>query len=180
MHDSLSNEPVDSKTLHSMLRVDQAGEYGAVRIYQGQLTALGSRHPLAGTINSMLKQEEDHLQGFNALMKEHGVRPTLLQPIWHGAGFALGAVTALIGPRAAMACTVAVEEVIDDHYQKQRERLKDSHPDLEKTLAKYQEDELHHRQIGVDHDAESTPGYPIISAAIKIGCHLAIALSKRL
>ena len=91
----------------SMIRVDQAGEYGAARIYGGQLAVLGDRHPAAREIRHMAAQEQRHLDRFNAVMAEHAVRSTLLQPFWHVAGFALGAATALIGPKAAMACTVA-------------------------------------------------------------------------
>jgi len=100
----------------AMIRVDQAGEYGATRIYAGQLAVMGDRAPGSGEIAAMAQQEAEHRAQFDALMAKRGVRPTLLQPVWDRAGFALGAVTALIGPEAAMACTAAIETEIDRHY----------------------------------------------------------------
>lgn len=168
-----------------MLRVDQAGEYGAVRIYQGQLAVLG-KTAIAPTLQHMLEQEEHHLATFNRLVGERRVRPTALQPIWHVAGFALGAGTALMGEKAAMACTVAVEEAIDEHYAEQVARLdarKDTdaaEPELRDTCEKFRLEELEHRATGLEHGAENAPGYPLLSAAIKTGSKLAIWLSSRL
>jgi ubiquinone biosynthesis monooxygenase Coq7 len=105
----------------AMIRVDQAGEYGATRIYAGQLAVMGDRAPLSGEIRGMAEQEATHQAEFDALMARRGVRPTALQPVWSVAGYALGAATALIGPEAAMACTAAVEEEIDRHSSRQLE-----------------------------------------------------------
>ncbi|MDJ0946462.1 MAG: demethoxyubiquinone hydroxylase family protein [Kiloniellales bacterium] len=162
-----------------MIRVDQAGEYGARRIYEGQLAVLG-RSPAAATIRKMHEQELAHLETFDRLVAERRVRPTLLQPVWHVAGFALGAATALLGEKAAMACTVAVEEVIDEHYAGQAERLGDDEPELKKAIEDFRADELEHRDIGLEHDAEGAPAYPLLSGAIKAGSRLAIWLSERI
>ena len=127
----------------------------------------------------MYEQELEHLQTFDSLLVEHRVRPTALQPVWHLAGFALGAATALMGERAAMACTVAVEEVIDEHYAKQSEALGEEEPELRATIERFRAEELEHRDTGLEHGAEETPGYEVLSAGIKAGSRLAIWLSER-
>jgi 3-demethoxyubiquinol 3-hydroxylase len=162
-----------------MIRVDQAGEYGAARIYAGQLAVLGDRHPASRAIRMMANQEQRHLDSFNAMMAARGVRPTLLQPIWNVAGFALGAVTAAIGPSAAMACTVAIETEIDRHYGEQRDALGDIDPELSNAITEFQAEEVEHKQIALAAGAEAAPAYPFMSAAIRLGCRAAIALSKR-
>lgn len=163
----------------SMLRVNQAGEYGANRIYAGQLAVLRRGTPTARQVARMAAQEERHLDRFNQLMAARGVRPTALQPIWSVAGFALGAVTALISEKAAMACTDAVETEIDKHYSEQLEALGDDDPVLAADIAEFQAEELEHRQIARDHGAEDAVGYPVLTAAIRAGCRVAIELSKR-
>ena len=170
----------DRADIPSMIRVDQAGEYGATRIYAGQLAVLGDRHPASRTIARMAFQEKRHLTEFDRMMIERGVRPTVLQPFWNVAGHALGAVTALIGPDAAMACTAAVETEIDKHYEEQRRILGDDEPDLSATIAEFQAEELEHRDLALAHGAENAFGYPILSALIRAGCRAAIALSKRI
>lgn len=163
-----------------MIRVDQAGEYGAVRIYAGQLAVMGSRHAHSGEIRHMADQERVHLDTFNRMMTARGVRPTLLQPFWHVAGFALGAATALIGPKAAMACTAAVEEVIEQHYADQLDRLGDDDAELADTIRVFRDEEIEHKDAAIAHGAEQAPAYPLLSAAIKTGCRLAIRLAERL
>ena len=163
-----------------MIRVDQAGEYGATRIYAGQLAVLGSNGPHAGEIAGMARQEDDHLAKFNVLMARRGVRPTALQPLWNVAGFALGAATAAMGPRAAMACTAAVETEIDRHYRDQIAELGDSDPELGDAVAEFRAEELEHRDAALAAGAESAPGYPLLSFAIRAGCRAAIALAKRI
>lgn len=160
------------------LRVNQAGELGAVRIYQGQRAVLGKgRHgPL---LAHMAAQEQHHLDTFSRLISERGVRPTFLSPLWHVAGFALGAGTALLGERAAMACTVAVEEAIDEHYADQAARLDEDEAALKATIEDFRAEELEHRDIGLANGAEQAPAYPLLSGAIKTGCKLAIWLSER-
>jgi ubiquinone biosynthesis monooxygenase Coq7 len=164
----------------SMLRVDQAGEYGATRIYAGQLAVLGHDRPAGRVIARMARQEERHLQRFDALMAERGVRPTALQPLWKAAGFALGAATALMSEKAAMACTDAVETEIDRHYGRQLEELGDSDPELASDIAAFRAEELEHRDTARAHGAAETIGYPLLTAAIRAGCRLAIGLSKRI
>jgi ubiquinone biosynthesis monooxygenase Coq7 len=164
----------------SMVRVDQAGEYGATRIYCGQLAVLGSNQKAAGVIARMQSQEERHLRTFDEMMVERGVRPTLLQPFWHAAGYALGAATALMSPGAAMACTAAVETEIDRHYGAQVTGLGADEPDLSATISRFQSEELEHRDTAIASGAEETFGYPLLSGAIRAGCRLAIALSKRI
>ena len=164
----------------SMIRVDQAGEYGAVRIYCGQLAVLGARHPAARIVARMKAEEEKHLKSFDDMMVERGLRPTLLQPFWHVAGYALGAATALLGPSAAMACTAAVETEIDRHYGEQRRALGADEPDLGATIADFQAEELEHRDTAIAAGAEDTFGYPLLSGLIRAGCRVAIALSKRI
>ena len=172
--------PNRRRAVQSMIRVDQAGEYGATRIYGGQMAVMGERAPMSRLVAHMAAQEDEHLAAFNALMAERRVRPTALQPFWEVAGFALGAVTAAMGPRAAMACTVAVETEIDQHYAEQLAELGDSDPKLSAMIEKFQAEEVEHKQIALDHGAETTPGYPLLSAAIRMGCKAAIALSKRI
>ena len=162
-----------------MIRVDQAGEYGARRIYEGQLAVLGNG-PSGEMIRHMHEQELQHLETFDALLAERRIRPTALQPLWHVAGFALGAATALMGERAAMACTVAVEEVIDEHYARQAEQLDGDEATLKETIEEFRATEAEHRDIGLDHDAELTPGYPVLTGFIKAGSRAAIWLSERL
>lgn len=162
-----------------MLRVDQAGEYGATRIYAGQLAVMGNRAPHAGEIAHMAEQEAVHRAKFDALLAERGVRPTALQPLWSVAGYALGAATALIGPKAAMACTAAVETEIDRHYTQQLEELGDSDPELADMIREFRDDERAHKEAALAAGAEQAPGYPLLSGAIRLGCRLAIRLSER-
>lgn len=177
----LPGDPSRAQELARMLRVDHAGEFGATRIYEGQLAVLGHR-PVGNTIRHMAAQEEEHKATFDALLRRHKVRPTVLSPVWSKAGFALGAVTALMGERAAMACTVAVEEVIGEHYDSQVRRLREldeGDEELAATLEKFRDDELEHRDTGIAHHAESAPGYALLSAAIKRGTRTAIWLAER-
>jgi ubiquinone biosynthesis monooxygenase Coq7 len=173
--------PVKSEIdIAEMIRVNQAGEYGATRIYAGQRAVMGDTGPEARAIAGMAEQEEVHRAFFDKLMAERGVRPTALQPFWNAAGYGLGAVTALIGPKAAMACTVAVETEIDRHYSEQLEQLGDSHPELSSAIAKFRDEELEHKERALAEGAEQAIGYPVMSAVIRMGCRAAIALSKRI
>jgi ubiquinone biosynthesis monooxygenase Coq7 len=164
----------------SMLRVNQAGEYGAARIYAGQLAVLGRSSPAAHQIARMATQEQRHLDRFDQLMAERRVRPTALQPLWKIAGFALGAATALISEKAAMACTDAVETEIDRHYSEQLAALGDQDPELAADIADFQAEELEHRETARAHGAEEAIAYPLLTAAIRAGCRVAIQLSKRI
>jgi len=163
-----------------MLRVDQAGEYGATRIYAGQLAVMGQRSPEARAIARMAAQEERHRAIFDAMIARRGVRPTALQPLWNVAGFALGAATALIGPKAAMACTAAIESEIDRHYGEQLEQIGDGDPELGATIAEFRVEEVEHRDAALAAGAEQAPAYPLLSGAIRLGCRIAIGLSHRI
>ena len=164
--------------IERMIRVDHAGEYGAQRIYAGQLAILGQR-PDAAPIRHMAAQEDRHLAAFDRLIAERRVRPTALHPLWHVAGYALGAATALLGREAAMACTVAVEEVIDEHYARQAAQLGDGDPTLKRMVEEFRAEEVEHRDLGVAEGAERAPAYDLLKGAINAGSRLAIWLAER-
>jgi ubiquinone biosynthesis monooxygenase Coq7 len=174
------NRTLSPSAIASMIRVNQAGEYGAKRIYAGQLAIMGDRHPAARSIAHMAEQEQKHLDAFDRIIAERGIRPTVIQPFWHVAGFALGAATAAIGPEAAMACTAAIETEIDRHYAEQLEELGDAEPELSAKIAAFRAEELEHRDTALAEGAEKAPGYPLLSAAIRLGCRAAIAVAKRI
>ena len=164
----------------AMLRVDQAGEYGATRIYAGQLAVLRRNSPASKLVARMDGQEQRHLERFNALMAQRRVRPTLLQPVWNVAGFTLGAATALMSEEAAMACTDAVETEIDRHYGRQLDELGDDDPELAADIADFRAEELEHRDSARQAGAARAFGYPVLTATIRAACRLAIGLSKRI
>jgi ubiquinone biosynthesis monooxygenase Coq7 len=164
--------------IERMIRVDHAGEFGAQRIYEGQLAVLG-RSVDGEAIRHMKEQEDRHLAVFEKLLVERKVRPTALHPLWSIAGFMLGAGTALLGPKAAMACTIAVEEVIDEHYAKQSEQLGDDERGLRETIEEFRAEELEHREIAIDHGGEEAVGYPVLRRLIQAGSWTAIWLSER-
>ena len=171
-------DATEREMIERLIRVDHAGEYGARRIYEGQLAILG-RTVHGRTIEHMKQQEQVHLDTFSRLIAERRVRPTALLPFWHVAGFALGAATALLGSRAAMACTVAVEEAIDEHYAAQAAALPEHEAPLRETIETFRAEELEHRDIGLANEAEQAPAYRLLSAAIKAGCKVAIKVSER-
>ncbi len=167
----------------AMVRVDHAGEFGAVRIYEGQLAVLRGRPGMedaVAEIEAMAAQEDVHLDAFDRLANERSVRPTALAPLWHVAGFALGAATALLGPKAAMACTVAVETEIDDHYAAQEAELEDKDAELKSLVTKFRADEAGHKATALKLGAEEAPAYPLLSAAIRLGCRAAIRISEKI
>ncbi|MDQ3247096.1 MAG: demethoxyubiquinone hydroxylase family protein [Pseudomonadota bacterium] len=173
--------PGDRKPdLESMLRVNQAGEYGATRIYAGQLAVLRRSSPASKLVSRMAQQEDRHLARFNALMAERRVRPTALQPLWNVAGFALGAATALISEEAAMACTDAVETEIDKHYASQLTDIGEDDPELAADIAEFQAEELEHRDAAREAGSALAPAYPLMTAVIRAGCRVAIELSKKI
>lgn len=172
----LPGDPEPEALRRRMIRVDHAGEYGAKRIYEGQLAVLGGD----AQVRAMAAQEAKHLETFDRLMVEERVRPTLLSPLWHAAGYALGAATAMLGREAAMACTVAIEETIDAHYRRQAEALGPEDAALKETIEQFRAEELEHRDIGLAEGAERAPAYPLLTAAIKGGSRLAIWLSERI
>ncbi|XP_076869772.1 NADPH-dependent 3-demethoxyubiquinone 3-hydroxylase, mitochondrial [Brachyhypopomus gauderio] len=168
--------------LDSMMRVDHAGEYGANRIYAGQMAVMG-RTQSGPLIQYMWDQEKMHLQKFNEILGEHRVRPTVMLPLWNIAGFLLGASTALLGKEGAMACTVAVEESISEHYNSQIRTLMEADPEryteLLQLIKEFRDDELEHQDTGLENDAESVPGYFLLKTLIQAGCKAAIYISQR-
>ena len=184
-------KPVKNKTgqrtaeiddrLAEYLRVNHAGERAAQTIYKGQLAVLRG-HPQASEIRHMMEQEQEHLDTFDRLLNEYKVRPSLLDPVWGAAGFLLGAATAALGPKAAMACTIAVEEVIGTHYDHQVQDLnsRQKEPELSKTLARFRDEELEHRDIAVEHDGRQAPAYGLMKAIIQTGCKTAIKIAEKI
>ncbi|NNE86258.1 MAG: demethoxyubiquinone hydroxylase family protein [Alphaproteobacteria bacterium] len=183
----LHGDPDPQTQIERMIRVDHAGEYGAARIYEGQLAVLGDS-PVGDAIRAMAEQEQRHLDTFDRMVVDRRVRPTALTPVWHVAGYALGVATAMMGERAAMACTVAVEEVIEEHYAAQSEQLGEAESELRDVIDEFRRDEIEHKNIGLDHISgddsadrgeEPAGAYPVLSQAIKTGSRLAIWLSTR-
>jgi len=175
----LPGDPPADEIVRRMIRVDHAGEYGAARIYDGQLAVLGHTEA-APVIARMADEERRHLAAFDTLVVARRVRPTVLSPLWHVGGWALGAATAFLGARAAMACTAAVEDVIDDHYRGQIETLGSSEPALAAALEEFRRNEVQHRDTALAAGAEDAPGYELLTAAIRAGTRLAIWLSTRI
>ena len=173
---------MDKSHIERMIRVDQAGEFGATRIYEGQLAVMGDRGPHSGEIAAMARQEAGHRERFDALMARRGVRPTALQPLWSAAGYALGAGTALLGPEAAMACTAAIETEIDRHYSEQLDRLEETgeDPELAAMIREFRDDEREHRDAALEMGAEKAPAYLLLSGLIRLGCRAAIRVSERI
>ncbi|XP_032308772.1 5-demethoxyubiquinone hydroxylase, mitochondrial [Drosophila ananassae] len=174
--------PRPSALTDEIIRVDHAGELGADRIYAGQMAILGNG-PMGKTIGHMWEQEKEHRRQFEQLIQQHRVRPTIMTPLWNVAGFVLGAGTALMGEKAAMACTVAVETVIVEHYNDQLRQIMDSpNPDKEllETITKFRDEEQEHHDTGIDHGAEQAPFYQAMTEVIKFGCKTAIAISKKI
>ncbi|WP_300304573.1 demethoxyubiquinone hydroxylase family protein [Ferrovibrio sp.] len=174
----LAGDPNPRQLLERILRVDHAGEYGARRIYEGQLAVLKAA-PSTPTIRHMAEQEQEHLDAFSRLLPQRRVRPTLLSPLWHVGGFAMGAATALLGEKAAMACTEAVEEVIDAHYTRQVAALGELEPELRELIEKFRADEIEHRDTARAEGAQEAPGYALLSRGIKAITRGAIWLSER-
>lgn len=166
-----------------ILRVDHAGEMAAVAIYRGQRTVLGEaagHERIAGQLAEMETQEAQHLARFDRLLTERRVRPTALAPVWRAAAFALGAGTALLGDKAAHACTDAVETVIEEHYAGQVAELANRDPELAAELAQFREEELAHRDLAVEEGAREARGYALLSAVIRTGCRAAIKISEKI
>lgn len=169
-----------AESIESMIRVNHAGEYGAQQIYKGQLAVLGGHPQVGPVLRHMAEQEDVHLKYFEEQIVRRRIRPTVLQPFWHIAGYALGYMTARMGIQAAMACTVAVESVISEHYQSQLAQLGSEEKDLKKNIARFKEEEEEHHAIGLEHDAESAPAYPLLSSLVGAGSRLAIGIAKKI
>lgn len=177
--ESLPGDRPFAEEVKRMIRVNHAGEYGAKRIYAGQLAVLG-KTPAGATIRHMAEQEEAHLKGFSDLMVKRQVRPTMLSPLWHVAGYAMGMATALLGEKAAMACTVAVESVIDEHYAAQERALGGEESELKAMISQFRADEKEHHDTALEHGAEESPFYEALTAVTKLQTKLAIWLSTRI
>lgn len=177
---NVPNRLSKEELLDRIIRVDHAGEYGAVRIYEGQLAVFGDNHPMSDTVKHMKEQEDVHLERFNKLIREYNARPTLITPLWHVAGYALGAGTALLGTKAAMACTEAVEEVIDKHYAEQIETLDEDEGALAETLEQFRLEEVEHKKIAIENGAQETPGHGLLYGAIKLGVKTVIKVAERI
>ena len=175
----LPGDLTKSDLVKRFIRVNHAGEFGAKRIYEGQLSVLKNTKD-AAVIEHMKDQEMHHLETFEKLIVERKVRPTVLHPLWNAAGFALGVSTALLGPKAAMACTVAVEEVIDEHYADQAAQLTEDESELKEIINRFRGEELEHRDTTIEFGGETALGYPVLRRAIRAGSKLAIWLSERL
>ena len=174
-----SRNPTTSRhDIERFLRVDHAGERAAQQIYKGQLAVLAN-HEMANEIRHMMDQEVEHLETFDSLLNERQVRPSLLDPLWGAAGFTLGVVTAAMGPKAAMACTIAVEEVIGEHYQKQADILGEDEPALQATVERFRDEELEHRDIAVEHDGREARHYSLLRKVIQRGCRTAIKIAEK-
>ncbi len=183
-HPPFPGQGAPSREIEEMIRVDHAGEYGAVQIYRGQRAVferIGAKAHAARLVAHMEEGEQEHLRTFDRLIAERGVRPTLMAPFWRVAGFGLGAVTALLGEKAAHACTEAVEEVIEEHYGRQSETLAGgADPELKHIVDKFREDEIAHKDTAIEQGARDAPGYPVLSAVIKFGCRAAIRISEKI
>ena len=179
---TLPGDRTKSAKIGPMIRVNQAGELGAKEIYRGQLAVL-KNHPCAPLLEEMAEQESAHLAAFDKLIAERSVRPTALSPVWRMAGYAIGTGSALLGEKAAMAVTVAVEDVIEEHYQNQLhalDRLDDGEEaELRDLIAEFRADELKHRETALENGAEEAPAYQILSRSVKSGTRLAIWLAER-
>ena len=168
-----------------MLRVDHAGEHGAVAIYRGQqavFAGAAGEGRMLGLLAEMEAGEAHHLETFDRLLTERRVRPTVFSPVWHAAGWTLGAVTALMGRRAAMACTSAVESVIEGHYQEQADALSGDEAEAEtrRIFLNFREDELGHHDTAIAEGAEDAPAYGLMARVIRAGCRAAIRVSEKL
>ena len=177
--DTLPGDLTPRQQVERMIRVNHAGEYGAKRIYAGQLAVLG-KSASGDMLRHMAAQEEEHLKAFSEVMVARNVRPTLLSPLWHVAGYAMGAATALLGEKAAMACTVAVESVIDEHYAAQEARLGETEPELKAMISKFRAEEKEHHDTALEYGAEASPFFGAITGVIKLQTKFAIWLSSRI
>jgi 3-demethoxyubiquinol 3-hydroxylase len=182
-HPPMPGEDVRERRLAEMLRVDHAGEYGAVQIYRGQRAVFdrieGKAHA-ARVIADMEAGEQEHLKTFDRMIAERGVRPTAMAPLWRVMGFGLGAATALMGERAAHACTEAVEDVIEEHYGRQSQALAGVDAELKHVVDKFREDEIAHKDTAIEQGAHDAFGYSVLSAVIKAGCRAAIRISEKI
>mgnify|MGYP001414160532 CR=1 FL=1 len=176
-------EKTDKKVVEEIIRVDHAGERGAIKIYEGQLLALKTfklDEDLKMEIEKMKEHEKEHFDYFNEEIKKRNIKPTKLLPIWDILGVTLGFGTAMLGKKAAMLCTASVEEVIDGHYKSQTFKLKEDEKDLKNKIVKFREDELHHKEIAYDKGATKEGVYGLMDKIIKTSSKIAIVISEKI
>ena len=176
-------QKTDKTKLEEFIRVDHAGERGAIKIYEGQLLALNTilkDESLKETILEMREHEREHCEFFENEIKKRNIKPTKLLPLWDLLGVGLGFGTTILGKKAAMLCTASVEEVIDKHYQDQINQLKDDEKELKKKIIKFREDELHHKDIAYEKGASKKGVYSILDKIIKTGSKIAINISEKI
>jgi 3-demethoxyubiquinol 3-hydroxylase len=184
---------LNKQKISEIIRVNHAGEFGAKVIYDGQIAALKLKrdHASVKLVRHMKEQEDVHFDYFNKEISAQKIRPTVMQPLWKIGGFALGFVTGLLDKRAAMCCTTAVEEVIDEHYQQQLDLIakeekflssdeREKISTLKNKIEKFREEELEHRDIGYEHKAAELPYFKPLSSLVKLSTKFAIAVSKRI
>ena len=173
----------NKKKLEEFIRVDHAGERGAIKIYEGQLLALNTIYKdedLKNTIEEMREHEREHCKFFESEIKKRNIRPTKFLPLWDLLGVGLGFGTTLLGKKAAMLCTASVEEVIDKHYQNQIDQLEDDEKNLRDKIVKFREDEIHHKDIAYEEGASKDGPYKILDKIIKAGSKIAINISEKI
>ena len=173
----------NQKTLEEIIRVDHAGERGAIKIYEGQLLALKTikqDEVLKDKIEDMKEQEKEHLEYFEKEIQKRKIKPTHLLPLWDVVSVALGFGSALFGKKATLLCTASVEEVIDGHYQNQLRKLGDDEKDLKKKIEKFKEDEINHKNIAYESGATNKGFYSIMDKIIKTGSRIAITISEKI
>ena len=173
----------DKKTLEEIIRVDHAGERGAIKIYEGQLLALKTfkqDEELKRKIEEMKEHEREHFEFFDKEIQKRNIKPTKLLPLWDLMGITLGFGTAMLGKKAAMLCTASVEEVIDDHYKNQTFQLKDDERELKKKIIKFREDELEHRDIAYENGATKVGLYKVLDKIVKTSSKIAIVISEKI
>ena len=172
----------NKKLLEQFIRVDHAGERGAIKIYEGQLLALKTfmkNDKLKNQIEEMKKHEKEHAEFFDKEIKKRNIKPTKFLPLWDLLGVGLGFGSTILGTKAAMLCTASVEEVIDEHYQNQINRIEDDEKELKKKIVKFREDELHHKDIAYDNGATKEGFYSILDKVIKTSSRIAITISEK-
>ena len=172
----------DKKLLEQFIRVDHAGERGAIKIYEGQLLALKTimkNDKLKNQIEEMKKHEKEHAEFFDKEIKKRNIKPTKFLPLWDLLGVGLGFGSTILGTKAAMLCTASVEEVIDEHYQNQINTIEDDEKELKKKIVKFREDELHHKDIAYDNGATKEGFYSILDKVIKTSSRIAITISEK-
>ncbi|MDC0977064.1 demethoxyubiquinone hydroxylase family protein [Pelagibacteraceae bacterium] len=173
----------NKKILEEIIRVDHAGERGAIKIYEGQLLALQTfkqDEDLKKQIEEMKEHEKEHYNFFDQEIRKRNIKPTKLLPLWDLLGISLGFGTAMLGKKAAMLCTASVEEVIDDHYKNQTYKLKDDEKELKNIISKFRDDELAHKDIAYEGGATKEGLYGILDKVIKTSSYLAIKISEKI